>query len=215
MIIPLGERYQQGFHIFEKREGELVRTKLISTLFVPMTGESEDRREIKPDPLNPKIVNGGFEIDENDDQRPDGWHYQRQATLVSDEAPAGSQCVRFDNADPGQAAQMLQGMAVDGRRVRALSVGATVKYEKIAPGPKSYQKPQLVVHFYNAARRPIEDRIVGPWSGSSDWQRKSATVSVPPSAREAVVRIGLNGATGTLWVDEVTLTAKTVSKKRR
>ncbi|MBW3543329.1 MAG: protein-L-isoaspartate(D-aspartate) O-methyltransferase, partial [Planctomycetes bacterium] len=46
MIIPLGERYQQVFHLLEKKDGQLVRRRLIPTLFVPMTGISEERREV-------------------------------------------------------------------------------------------------------------------------------------------------------------------------
>src|SRR5206468_5509975 len=38
MIIPLGERYQQMFYLFEKKGGKLVQTKLLPTMFVPMTG---------------------------------------------------------------------------------------------------------------------------------------------------------------------------------
>jgi protein-L-isoaspartate(D-aspartate) O-methyltransferase len=33
----------------------------LPTLFVPMTGVAEAGREIKPDPANPRIANGGFE----------------------------------------------------------------------------------------------------------------------------------------------------------
>ncbi len=62
MIIPLGERYEQVFYMFEKRDGELVKTQLIPTLFVPMTGVAEDNRQVKPDPNHPEINNGGFEL---------------------------------------------------------------------------------------------------------------------------------------------------------
>ena len=55
MIIPLGERYQQAFHLLEKRNGKLVKTRLVPTLFVPMTGKAKDLRKTKPDPVHPKI----------------------------------------------------------------------------------------------------------------------------------------------------------------
>jgi protein-L-isoaspartate(D-aspartate) O-methyltransferase len=94
MIIPLGERYQQVFHLFEKKDGQLVQRKLIPTLFVPMTGVSEDNRQVKPDPLNPKIINGGFETDANQDDRADNWHYQRQTELAGGDAPEGGRYMR-------------------------------------------------------------------------------------------------------------------------
>ena len=61
MIVPLGERYQQTLYLFRKEDGKLVSEALRPTLFVPMTGTAEDKRQVKPDPLHPAIVNGGFE----------------------------------------------------------------------------------------------------------------------------------------------------------
>jgi protein-L-isoaspartate(D-aspartate) O-methyltransferase len=117
LLIPLGERYQQVFHLYEKKDGKLTNKKLIPTLFVPMTGISEERRAVKPDPANPKIVNGSFENAKNKAGRPDNWHYQRKVKLVSGQAPDGKQYVSIVITDPGQRAQMLQGMAIDGRLV--------------------------------------------------------------------------------------------------
>jgi len=208
MIIPLGRRYQQVFYLFEKKEGKLVQQKLIPTLFVPMTGRSEEQRQIKPDPLNPKIVNGGFETDENKDGRADNWHYQRQTSLTIQDAPRGKRSLRFENRDTGRLAQLLQGMAVDGRKIESLSVSLWVKYENTQAGVESYQKPALVVHFYDLNRKPIGEGILGPWLGTGDWKTVTRKISVPRNAREAVVRIGLNGATGVMSVDDVTLSAE-------
>ena len=48
-------------YLFRKEDGKLVSEALRPTLFVPMTGTAEDKRQVKPDPLHPSIVNGGFE----------------------------------------------------------------------------------------------------------------------------------------------------------
>ncbi len=61
MIIPVGERYQQTLYLMTKKDGELLRQPLRPTLFVPMTGEAEDNRQLLPDAANPKVVNGDFE----------------------------------------------------------------------------------------------------------------------------------------------------------
>jgi protein-L-isoaspartate(D-aspartate) O-methyltransferase len=208
MIIPLGQRYQQVFHLYEKREGRLVESKLISTLFVPMTGISEEQRTLKPNPLNPRIVNAGFELDNDGDGRPDSWHYQRQSKLTDGQAPQGSRYLRLQNSEPGRPAHILQGMAIDGRRISTLDVAVMVKIENTAEGPKPFQKPGLVIHFYDSARRPIGEGVLGPWIGSSRWQFQSKAIRVPAQAREAILRIGLNGATGTLSVDQVRLVRK-------
>lgn len=204
MIIPLGERYQQVFHLLEKKNGQLVQQKLIPTLFVPMTGVSEDNRQVKPDPLNPKLINGGFETDANADDRADNWHYQRQSAIASGGAPEGNCYMQFENEEPGRLAQALQGMAVDGRRIRSLKVSLKVKCDDVRNMGRS-QQAALMVHFYDSVRKPVGDSVIGPFAGTQDWETVVSTIRVPPQTQEIIVRIGLNGATGTLGVDDVQL----------
>ena len=206
MLIPVGERYQQVFHLLEKRNGKLTSSQLIPTLFVPMTGTAEDLRQQKPDPLNPTIVNGGFETDANSDGKSDSWHYQRQTTRTEgSDAPEGDHYIVIENDTPGRLAQLLQGMPVDGRRIRALDVSVFVKVERAYAGSSATDVPGLTIHFFDSVRRPIEWRGIGPWLRVSDWEQYTATLPVPDDAREAVVRIGLNGATGRICLDDVRL----------
>ncbi|MFM9026262.1 MAG: protein-L-isoaspartate(D-aspartate) O-methyltransferase, partial [Planctomycetaceae bacterium] len=130
MIIPLGERYQQVFHLLEKKDGELRQTRLVPTLFVPMTGAMEELRTVQPDPARPHLVNGDFELDENHDGQADGWHYQRRASLVNAGAASGTNCLCFENSVPGRSAHMLQGFGLDGSRVPALTVTWSFRSEK-------------------------------------------------------------------------------------
>jgi protein-L-isoaspartate(D-aspartate) O-methyltransferase len=213
MIIPIEQRYQQVFHLLEKREGKLVQTRLIPTLFVPMTGISEEQRKIKPDPNNPQIVNGGFELDENTDGRPDGWHYQRQTRIANQEAPEGKMFLTIENNVPGDLAQALQGMAVDGRRVQKLELTVWARFENATQGIQPWQKPGIVVHFYDEGRQNVGESPLGPWLGSDEWRSYSRTVEVPPKTREAIFQVGLNGGTGRLDVDEIQITP--VKKGRR
>lgn len=203
MIVPLGRRYQQVFYLFEKQDDKLVKQQLIPTLFVPMTGKAEDARKIKPDPTKPRIFNGSFELDENEDDRTDSWHYQRQNELVSGGAPDGKVFMQFTNRSPGRGAQLLQGFAIDGESVRVLDVRLRVRVENGRQGKRLYEKPALYVHFYDNARRAIGEKSVGPWLGSFGWKRVQKQIKVPTHAKEAVIRIGLNGATGILSVDDI------------
>jgi protein-L-isoaspartate(D-aspartate) O-methyltransferase len=205
MIVPLGERYNQVFHLFEKRDGRLIAQKLINTLFVPMTGASEEQRNIQPDPLHPAIKNGGFGVDANQDGYPDDWHYQRQLVLdaeASDHPPS----VRFTNTDPGRPAQALQGMAIDGVKLGSLQISLKYKLKDVGPGTAPLEKPSAMVHFYDDQRRVIAEPVLGGWFETDDWTTVRKTIPVPQKARELIFRIGLNGATGTLWVDDVSLT---------
>ena len=203
MIIPLGERYEQVFYLLEKQNGELVKKKLLPALFVPMTGVSEDNRQVKPDPARPEVHNGGFEDDEDGDGHPDGWHYQRQLTRETVDAPEGHAFVTFENHDAGRGAMALQGMAVDGGKVGSLQVSLRVRGKDLRFGQGGLEKPSLTVQFYDADRKPLDAIVIGPWQGTFDWKRASKLVHVPPKAREAILRVGLNGGTGVLSVDDI------------
>jgi protein-L-isoaspartate(D-aspartate) O-methyltransferase len=207
MIIPLGERFHQDIYLLEKKQGKLVRKQLIPTLFVPMTGRSEKERSVKPDPFNPQIANGGFE-ERDPDGEPAVWYYHRQMTLVEDDAPEGRLCARFANEDPGRISQALQGMAIDGRSLGSLRFSLKVRGEQIVDGPETYNKAALQVNFYDISRRPIGDAIAAHWVGTFNWRDVVGTVRVPDTAREAIIRIGLNGATGRLYIDAIKMTAQ-------
>ncbi len=207
MIIPLGERYQQVFYLMEKKEGKLVSQPLQPTLFVPMTGQSEELRRVLPNPANPQIVNGSFEFDENQDGFLDGFHYQRRLTRIQGNAPDGSYYVQFSNRQQGQTAHMLQGIAIDGRHVRRLRIALDVWLKDYTSGRDPHQKPGMIIHYYDEHRKPLASVTVGDWTTSTTWQRIENTISVPINAREAILQIGLNGAVGEVAIDGIVLTS--------
>jgi protein-L-isoaspartate(D-aspartate) O-methyltransferase len=205
LIVPLGERYEQVFYLFEKVDGKLVKQRLLPALFVPMTGEAEDNRVVKPDPKNPQIHNGSFETDFEGDGHPIGWHYQRQMKLESDDAPDGRHYVTFSNKEPGRNSQMLQAIPVDGRYVSAIKVTMSVKADKVSEG-KPGEMACLMLRYYDAERGSVKDdasQLVGPWQGSFGWRKVSKTIIVSKKAREGIFFLGLGGATGELSVDNI------------
>jgi len=216
MIIPVGERYQQNLVRMTKRDGKLASEPLQATLFVPMTGAAEDARQVQPDPLRPTIRNGGFEKVVGDGADPVGWHYLRQATTrqgdATTPAPEGARWFRFTNADPGVASQALQGMAIDGRKVSQIKVSCRVSAENVVAGPGEGQLPAVVINFYDERRAVIETVSLGPWSGTFGWKEANGQFRVPLATREAIIRVGLAGATGRLDLDDLQLRAVTASK---
>lgn len=206
MIIPVGERYQQSFHLLVKENGKLKDERLASTLFVPMTGESEERRRVQPDPDHPQIVNGSFDLDENDDEKPDGWHYQRQTIMCDDSPMDGKYCLRFENKDSALISQALQGSAINGRTVGTLHLNYWVRCNGIVPGREISEQAAVVVHFYDNVRREVGTTVLGKWRGSFGWQNAKSTVIVPSNAKELIIRIGLNGAQGQLDLDDLQMT---------
>ncbi len=207
MIIPVGQRYQQVFYLLKKENGRLVQEALKPALFVPMTGQAETQRKVRPDPTKPTLVNGDFEETVGDPPEPLGWHYLRQLAWVEDpKAPSGKHYITFTNTTPGRPSQALQGFAVDGRKVRALDVSLWVRGKDIRPGPTG-ELPVLAILFYDEKRTPAGEATLGPWRGSFDWQPERSRLNVPLHAREAILRIGLFGAVGELSVDSLHLQA--------
>lgn len=209
MIIPLGERYHQNLHIVRKVDGELEQEPLQATLFVPMTGAAEEKRAVQPDPLRPTIANGSFEelIAGSDD--PAAWHYVRQAEVITDpkQATSGERYLAFKNRDPGRNCQALQGFAVDGRKVKQLQLSFQIRGNEIRFGQTRTEWPYVMMIFYDERRRQLSTETFGPFFGSFDWTEQKATLPVPVHTREAIIRIGLLGAVGELFIDDLQLVA--------
>ena len=218
MIIPVGERYQQNLYLMRKVSGKLKSEALRATLFVPMTGEAEAQRAVKPDPE--ESTNRQRQLRRRARRRrrqqangrtakePAGWHYQRQLTLQAEcaDAPDGKSYVTFHNAEPGRGSHALQGFAVDGREVSTLRL--------ILLGPRRQHPPRRASQTNcrrsssrsttSAARRSAKNRSAhspAPSLGVDE----DKSLRVPLRAREAILRIGLLGAVGELSLDDLRL----------
>ena len=204
MVVPVGERYQQTLYLFRKKDGKLESEALLPTLFVPMTGEAEEARQVKPDPSNPQVANGSFEEPAFASGAQPGWYYERQLKWEEDEgAPDGKHFITFQNTEPGLSAHLLQGFAIDGRTVPELELSAQIKTTDVVAGSNRDERPFLAITLYDHQRRELGHQMIGPFLGTSDWHREAKIFKIPPSAREGILRIGLFGATGTLSVDDV------------
>ncbi len=213
MIIPVGERYQQTLYLMTKVEGELVGEPLQPTLFVPMTGQAEAQRQQQPDPAKPQLRNGGFESQQPADTDSalagtvPGWYYERQVTQIHGDAFEGNHFVRFTNETPELAAHLLQGFPLDGRVVTSLRISGAVRTNNVQLGAQADSLPAIVVNLYDEQRRDLGVFVIGPFRGTRGWRNSSRLVRVPPQAREAILRIGLFGATGTADFDAISIEA--------
>ncbi len=218
MVIPVGQRHQQNLVLFRKENGVLVSEDLRPTLFVPMTGEAESQRKVQPDAKNPKILNGDFEEDLGENDFVQGWYYQRQLTLEEDKsAPSGNRFVKFTNRQPGHKAHLMQGFAIDGREISDLTLSASIACENVVAGPHPDDLPLVAVTFYDELRRELGTRFLGPYFGTRQWRNRDLQVEVPEETREAIVRIGLFGATGSVSFDNILVRdiQRRADKKRR
>ncbi len=215
MIIPVGERYQQTLYRMTKRDGELVREALRPTLFVPMTGEAEEDRQQLPDPANPHVVNGDFEVGATGDRIAiedyvPGWYYGRQVRRMEQNsadgpAPQGKAYVRFTNETPGLNSHLLQGIAIDGRQVSTIRLSGQARTHDIRKGPDAESMPLIAISLYDELRRDLGTFWLGPFRGSRPWRSSSRLIRIPPGTREAILRVGLFGATGRADFDQIAI----------
>jgi protein-L-isoaspartate(D-aspartate) O-methyltransferase len=207
MVVPLGAGYDQMLYLLTKTNGVLRREAVAPTVFVPMTGRAGLERENPVNLLEPALINGSFEELTPGSSRPKGWYHQRQLTVVDvADAPDGDQIVVFQNQSPGRTAEASQAFGVAGRRVQVLTLSGFVRGDAIEPGPGDRERASAVLAFYNANRELISVVETGEWEGTFDWRPFEQRVAVPHGTREAIVRIGLCGATGRLSMDRIGLT---------
>lgn len=202
LVIPVGERFQQGLFRFTKTDGKLIRKRVESTFFVPMTGQAEDERKRKPDDTNLKMVNGGFERQTSDGE-PQGWFYIRHGKLQRDAKSLEKlHCMRFDNTG-NSTAQALQSIGADGSKVSELQVSFWSRGERIRTSLFAIQSSQLRIEFYNEDRKVCGEVDVPIPTGTYAWKQFLSKAAVPKNAKLAMIQIGLMGASGTIWFDDV------------
>ena len=97
----------------------------------------------------------------------------------------------------------MQGFAVDGRKVKQLSITLRTRGKDIRPGQDVRQMPRLIVTFYDQKRAILSRGLVGSWRGTFDWQVETERVNVSRLAREAIIHIGLHGAVGEISFDDL------------
>jgi protein-L-isoaspartate(D-aspartate) O-methyltransferase len=209
MVIPVGERYQQTLYLMRKTGGQLEREALRPTLFVPMTGTAEDRRKVHADPGNPRLVNGDFEEPPPENGYMPGWYYQRELTWESSgESPSGQHHIQFRVSSAGRPANLLQGLALDGRVVKRVRLSGYIKLTSVRPGLARDELPAITIRFFDEDRSLLATNVVGgPFRGTRKWKRESRIFRVPSDAREAIVSVGLFGATGIAAFDDIQLVA--------
>jgi protein-L-isoaspartate(D-aspartate) O-methyltransferase len=61
----------------------------------------------------------------------------------------------------------------------------------------------VAISYYDSSRRDLGMVSMGPYRGTRDWQTDSRVLRVPLAAKEAIIRIGLFGATGQADFDDV------------
>jgi hypothetical protein len=161
-----------------------------------------------PEILRPKPPRlEDFETDANKDGTPDGWYNLRDARIVADGGVVGPHFLRFENARPGRPARLSRAFGVDGKKTEAVIIGFWLRLDNIQMGERLGEDPGLVIDFLGDEIRTLSRGSLGPWPKLSPgtWTRVARRIAVPPGTQDAIISVGLLGATGVMDVDGLTI----------
>lgn len=150
-----------------------------------------------------------FETDiEPADGRPEGWYNDRGASLIAP-GHASDRCLRLENDKPGRPARISKAFGVDGRKFRALRFAAWVRVKNIGNGEHHGEDPGVLIDFLDAGLLTSSRSNIGPFNsltvGEDQWFYVSKMLPVKSSTRDAIMTVGLMGATGTFEIDRLEL----------
>ena len=148
-----------------------------------------------------------LETDENKDGIPDGWYNARDIKWMTEGGAAGPHFVRFECTQPGRPARLSRAFGVDGRKTEALILGFWIRQNISGVGEREGDEPGLMIDFLGAELRHLTRGILGPWTHTvrDRWTRVAKRIPVPPGTKDAIMSVGLMGATGTLDFDGFTV----------
>ena len=150
-----------------------------------------------------------LEIDENKDGVPDSWYNARDARWMAEGgAPgAGPHFIRFECTRPGRPARLSRAFGVDGSKTEAIVLGFWIRQNNIQAGEREFDAPGLMIDFLGDELRQLSRGSFGPWTHSvrERWTRVAKRFPVPRGTKDAIMSIGLMGATGTLDFDGLTV----------
>jgi hypothetical protein len=188
----------------------LIVVALVSVGITPKLRGQEPTAPAEAETIEPERpappARDDFESDENKDGIPDGWYNSRGATIVAEGGIHGPHFLRFHESKPGRPARLSRAFGIDGRKTEAIIIGLWVRLDQTHSGERLGQNPGLMIDFLGEGLRTLRRGSMGDWGRSmgSHWNYVARRFAIPPGTRDAIMSIGLLGATGTLDVDGMT-----------
>lgn len=181
-------------------------TRLVLALLIVLATRSASAQDQIARPGPPELED--FETDADGDGVPDGWYNLRDARVVDRGGPVGPKFVRFENDKPGRQARASRAFGVDGRKTEALIVGLWVKGHDLHTGERLGEDASLQIDFLGDKIASVGRGYLGPWNHAlgTSWVRVAKRIVVPSATRDAILTVGLLGASGTLEIDGLTIT---------
>jgi len=135
---------------------------------------------------------------------PSGWTVPRGGYITAETAHNGRRCAKLTNStredlfftQPLPSHEYPPGCK--------LSVSAWVKGENIIPSEVPSTGGYIGLSF-QSPNSEIQRELSGKVAGTFDWRKMECVATRPPDSTALMIQLGLNGATGTMWVDDVSV----------
>ncbi len=86
-----------------------------------------------------------------------------------------------------------------------IRLSGQARTKDIRKGPDPDSMPMIAISLYDEQRSDLGAFWLGPFRGTRPWRSSSRLIRIPPGTREAILRVGLFGATGTADFDEISI----------
>lgn len=150
---------------------------------------------------NSLLTNGDFEGANGTNG---GWPVGKGITI---EEEGGNHFLRLQSTEPNVQVQAYRKIPLTAG-IQKLKVSFKVKYEDIKPGVQNWHTARIVMHFLDAAGKPLKpDPAAFAFKGDSNgWVEKSAELTVPEGAAALEFLPALfQVAQGTMELDDVVI----------
>jgi hypothetical protein len=146
------------------------------------------------------LDDGGFEASGR------SWSLPEGASAASG-GREGSRSLRVSNERAGYTFAQ-QSALLDGQRYPRVTLSGWMRWADVVRGREVWEGARMHLTFHDADGKQLGGwPDAGVFSGSSDWRAISRAFPVPREAARVVVYLGLQNCTGTVWFDDVRLTA--------
>ncbi len=175
------------------------------------------QEELIERPGPPPVDN--LEIDENKDGLPDGWYNARDAKWMAEGGRPMPARISFVSSALSRAGR-------HGSAAPSASTAARPRPSSLASGfvrttsrwaSARVTSPALMIDFLGEELHHLSRGVLGPWTHSvrDRWTRVAKRIPVPPGTKDAIMSVGLMGATGTLDFDGLTVDLVPVGGRRQ
>jgi CSLREA domain-containing protein len=156
--------------------------------------------ERKPSAATSLLRNGGFELDDNNDAKPDSWSVNDRASRSNAVVHSGGYAMRHRAAD--NASYTIFSDTIENIRLNsAYNVAAWVNI----PSTSDSFTFELQVRWRDAANNVVSTIPIRQFSAATNgWTSVSARLVSPESAAKAQVRMVVTSLNATVYVDDVT-----------